>query len=134
MTWRVDGMCTYNRTITDTCRKNKGTLGAMDEVTAAVRKELGAVYDGWPIGLGVKVHVVVTVERPETPRDTQESGTVLTDRCWKCGHIFGLPANYCPQCSADQANPGPGTWTCTCERCLREKPLTDGGNHGIRPA
>lgn len=70
-------------------------------------------------------HLMREIEGPEANGESpsQEPGTVLTDRCWSCGHIFGFPANYCPQCNADQANPRSGAWTCTCERCLREKPL-----------
>lgn len=73
----VPGMATYNRTITDRCRKNKSTLGACDEVVDAVRKELGLIYDGWPIGLGVQVHIVVSVERPEVGKEASCPTTTL---------------------------------------------------------
>ncbi len=60
----IPGMVTLHRTISDECRKERTTMGAIEYVVEQVRHELGAIYDGWPIGLGVKVHIFVSVERP----------------------------------------------------------------------
>lgn len=61
---KVPGIKAHHRIITDTCRQNKGPA-AIDEALASAREELGILDENWDVGKGVKLHVVVTVERPD---------------------------------------------------------------------
>lgn len=67
----VNGSCVCHKTITDECRRNRGTI-VNDIVMDAVREALFAGLDRTEVGLGFKFHVVVTIERPhEAPLEEQ---------------------------------------------------------------
>ena len=48
--------------ISDDCRKMRGDDGAKEEALRRVREQLDSVLKGWKQGLGMKIHIGVTVE------------------------------------------------------------------------
>lgn len=61
----LPGMQALHAWITDTCRTNRGDDGAIDEVLRRLIEQLRLTMHGWKIGRGAKIHVGMTVERPE---------------------------------------------------------------------
>ena len=62
----LKGSCAQHCLITDVCRRGRGNAGAFDEAVARVRKVYEQCLDGWGDKQGVKYHLVLTVERPDT--------------------------------------------------------------------
>lgn len=60
----ISGSLLEERIITDNCRKIKPTDQIIFEVLYSVKEKVRSVLTGWPKGSGVKIHIVVTVERP----------------------------------------------------------------------
>lgn len=58
----IPGIKACHRWITDTCRKNRGDVGAMSEAASALQLELLNLYKHWPTGQGTRFHLVLTVE------------------------------------------------------------------------
>ena len=68
----IPGGTARHAVITDTCRTNRGDVGAFEEAVSRLREEYGRIVRGWAIGTGVQIHVVLTVERPTpTKNDTR---------------------------------------------------------------
>ncbi len=51
--------------ITDKCRLGRTDAGVIDEVVKRLCVELEATLEGWDCGKGAKIHIGMTVERPE---------------------------------------------------------------------
>ncbi len=51
--------------IGDECRQNRGDAGALDYVINRLVRGYESVVAGWSPKSGVKIHVALTVERPE---------------------------------------------------------------------
>lgn len=52
--------------ITDTCRNNKGDVGAINEALERIRQEYDNLLQYWPIGKGTKFHIKLIVEYEKT--------------------------------------------------------------------
>lgn len=58
----IPGIKAHHRWITDTCRANRGDVGAMSEAAQTLQLELLNLYKHWPAGAGTRFHLVLTVE------------------------------------------------------------------------
>lgn len=53
--------------ITDECRTNRGDSGAFEEAVNRLRQEYHVAAKNWGTDKGVKLHVILAVERPAKP-------------------------------------------------------------------
>ncbi len=63
----VPGIKAVHAIISDACRTGRGEDGAIEEALRRIRQEYDACRPAWPVGKGARFHVVLTVERAETP-------------------------------------------------------------------
>lgn len=61
----LPGMIAEHAIISDTCRENRGDMGAFDEAVRRLREEYARCIEGWRGTPGVTFHLALTVERPE---------------------------------------------------------------------
>ncbi len=61
----VPGTAAVHAVISDACREGRGDAGAIDEAVERIRRGYLQVAEGWPVGAGAKIHVVLLVERPK---------------------------------------------------------------------
>lgn len=62
----VPGIVAQHVIITGHCRENRGDDGAFDEAVERLRVVYDRVASGWATGSGLKMHLVLTVERPDS--------------------------------------------------------------------
>jgi len=62
---RVPGIMAQHCIVSDTCRTNRTDGGAFNEAMERLRQAYRDCCKGWPIGKEAKLHLVLTVERPE---------------------------------------------------------------------
>jgi len=62
---QLEGIPALHAWVTDDCRKMRGDDGAIEEVLRRLRNELQLTMSGWSMGRGIKIHVGMTIERPE---------------------------------------------------------------------
>lgn len=63
---KVAGVKAHHSYITDVCRTNRGDDGAFQEVVRRLREQYDFLTRRWPIGSDVKMHFVLTLDRPIT--------------------------------------------------------------------
>lgn len=68
----IPGIKAHHRWITDTCRANRGDVGAMSEAAQTLQLELLRLYKHWPTGKGTRFHIVLTVEEASSPNTKGE--------------------------------------------------------------
>jgi hypothetical protein len=61
---KVAGVKAHHSFITDVCRTNRGDMGAFQEVVRRLRDQYDFLTRRWPIGSDVKLHFVLTLDRP----------------------------------------------------------------------
>jgi hypothetical protein len=61
----MPGMQAMHAIVSDECRKGRGDDGVIDEVVRRLSESMRATLKGWDLGRGVKIHVGMTVERPD---------------------------------------------------------------------
>ncbi len=64
---QIPGTKAQHAYVTDTCRENRTDPGAVDEALARLREEAVAIIGQWPRGSGMRLHFVLTMERPLAP-------------------------------------------------------------------
>jgi hypothetical protein len=73
MNTTIPGSSAAHCVITEMCRENRGQTGAFDEAAYRLREQYEAIAAGWPIGKGATIHLLLTIERPESrPRQTAD--------------------------------------------------------------
>lgn len=60
----IPGSAAAHAIITDVCRQNRTDEGAWQEAAARLHREFQAIARAWDVSRGAKVHLVLTVERP----------------------------------------------------------------------
>lgn len=63
----IPGIKACHAVISDRCRTNRGDGGAFDEAVSRLRQEYERAVDGWKIGMGAAIHLVLAVQRPAPP-------------------------------------------------------------------
>lgn len=63
----VPGIKAQHAVISDTCRTGLGEYMAFEEAMRRLRHAYEQACNGWTIGKGAKIHVVLTVQRPDEP-------------------------------------------------------------------
>lgn len=99
----VPGVSARHTVITDTCRTNRGDLGAWEEAVARLRAAYVQALPAWPVGTEVEFHLALTVCTPrhrgegtappgcaECRDPDMPSGT-----CHACGRRWGACAQRC---------------------------------------
>ena len=61
----INGGCVYMTTITDICRGNRGDASCVEIVMNELKRELEKALDRTQIKQGWKIHVAMSVERPQ---------------------------------------------------------------------
>jgi len=68
-TTKIEGTCAAHSIITDECRRNRKDEGAWTEAVTRLRREYDRIAANWGTGMGVKIHLALTVERPIKPEE-----------------------------------------------------------------
>lgn len=61
----IEGIKAEHSIISDECRSNHGDDGALKEAIRRLEEVYNKTCNGWTIGKGAKIHIVMTVERPQ---------------------------------------------------------------------
>jgi hypothetical protein len=61
----IPGSIIRHAVISDECRTGHGDQGVADEALARAKESIELILNWWAQGSGAKVHVVVTLEKPE---------------------------------------------------------------------
>lgn len=59
------GVCAQHCIISDDCRRGRTDAGAFEEAVDRLRQVYDRVCGGWGTDSGLKLHLVLTVEKPQ---------------------------------------------------------------------
>jgi hypothetical protein len=65
VTTPIPGSSVAHVVVTDECREKKGDWTCYEEGLRRLREMYATICKGWPVGKKAKIHLVMTVERPE---------------------------------------------------------------------
>src|SRR3990167_667314 len=60
----VPGSTACHAIISDQCRRSRTDAGAFDEAVSRLRQKYEYSCSNWEIGMGAKIHLVLSIERP----------------------------------------------------------------------
>lgn len=95
------------RWLTDECRRNRGDTGAISEALETLRHEAEVILRNWPADRGMRLHFVLTLERPPAPQEVcpecggrggfgnggyDQHGEWTGEMCYDCGGTGRRPA------------------------------------------